>query len=360
MKWIITGVAGFIGSNAAAALVARGDEVVGLDDLSRPGTERNLAVLEALAGPGRFRFVRGDIRQPAAVDGVLADNADAEAVLHLAAQVAVTTSVRDPRADFEINALGSFNICEGVRLRVPDALLLYASTNKVYGADREGIVLADGRWSDPATPRGIPETRPLDFHSPYACSKGAADQYVLDYGRSYGLKTVSLRQSCIYGPRQFGIEDQGWVAWLSLAALTGTPFTIFGDGRQVRDILYVSDLVDLYVACAEAPDRAAGKAFNVGGGPANVLSLLELVSFLEERLGRPLEYVFDEPRVGDQRYYVSDTAQARAVLDWEPSVALEAGLERLLDWLQANLDEIVDVLGGGKLAHLAGARAERR
>jgi CDP-paratose 2-epimerase len=348
MKWIVTGAAGFIGCNAVAAFVRRGDEVVGLDNLSRPGAELNLEWLQRESP--RFTFARCDVRDAEALERVIAEHADAAAVLHLAGQVAVTTSVRDPREDFEVNALGTFNVCEAVRRRAPEALLLNASTNKVYGAGSSELVLADGRWTDPAAPGGTPESRPLDFQSPYACSKGAADQYVVDYGRTYGLRTVSLRQSCIYGPRQFGIEDQGWVAWFSLAALAGEPITVYGDGRQVRDVLYVDDLVDVYARCAESPDVVAGQAVNVGGGPANVLSLLELLGVLEERLGRAPAVTFAEARVGDQRVYVSDVSKARGLLGWAPATSAEEGVGQLLAWLEENLDEVAAIVAPGKRA----------
>ena len=264
MKWIITGIAGFIGCNTARLLAERGDVVVGIDDLSRPGADLNLRWLNEQGAIAEFHTT--DVRDTAELAAVFAAHGDAQAVLHLAGQVAVTTSIRAPRADFEINALGTFNVCEAVRLHTPDALLINASTNKVYGADTGALEIRDGRWFDPAAPDGTREDRPLDFQSPYACSKGAADQYVLDYHRSFGVKTVSLRQSCIFGPRQYGIEDQGWVAWLSLAALSELPFTIYGDGRQVRDLLFVDDLVDLYIRCAEHADVVAGTAINAGGG----------------------------------------------------------------------------------------------
>lgn len=347
MKWIVTGSAGFIGCNAAAAFLARGDEVVALDNLSRPGSERNLDWLRQLAAE-RLVFERCDVSDWNGLSAVFARHHDADAVLHLAGQVAVTTSIRQPRADFETNALGTFNVCEAVRLYAGAALLLNASTNKVYGSGPSDLVLRDGRWYDPAHPDGVNERTPVDFHSPYGCSKGAAEQYALDYARTYGLRTVSLRQSCIYGPHQFGIEDQGWVAWLSLAALTGSRFTIFGDGRQVRDLLYVDDLVALYAACAASPERAAGRALNVGGGPTNVLSLLELVEYLEGKLGRALDFDFDEARLGDQRSYVSDTSLARELLGWSPAVDVPQGLDLLVGWLSDNLDEIASAIGERK------------
>ena len=355
MKWIVTGAAGFIGCNATSAFIAAGDEVVALDNLSRPGSTTNLQWLQA-GGPG-LEFVQADVTDSAAVERVVSEHSDAGAVLHLAGQVAVTTSIRAPRADFESNALGTLNVCEAVRLRAPDAVLINASTNKVYGSGASEPVLELGRWTDPAAPHGIDESAPLDFHSPYACSKGAADQYVLDYARIYGLKTVSLRQSCIYGPRQFGIEDQGWLAWFAVAALAGIPVTIFGDGRQVRDVLDVGDLIDLYARCAANPDAVAGRAINVGGGLSNAVSLLELVALLEQRLGSPMELRFEEPRLGDQRVFVSDVGLARSLLGWEPSTGIEAGLDRLVGWLRENLDDVAAALGPEKLPRPSAARA---
>ena len=222
---------------------------------------------------------------------LLARHADADAVLHLAGQVAVTTSVADPRADFEINALGTFNVLEAVRTAAGGRpAVLYSSTNKVYGnLEHVRVVERDGRYAYEDRPVGVDEAEPLDFHSPYGCSKGAGDQYVRDYARIYGLKTVVFRQSCIYGTRQFGIEDQGWIAWFCVAAMTGQPFTIFGDGKQIRDTLWVGDLVDAYERALERIDAVSGEVFNVGGGPANTLSLHELVAMLERAFGRQLD-----------------------------------------------------------------------
>lgn len=353
MKWIITGAAGFIGCNTIERLLARGDSIVGVDNLSRPGSRENLRWL--LRRGGLFNFVECDIREAAAVDSVVAKHADADAVLHLAGQVAVTTSLSDPRSDFEINAMGTLNICEAMRKTAVAALLINASTNKVYGSQLGELALVNGRWTAPRFPHGVGEGQPIEFESPYACSKGAAEQYVIDYGRSFGLRTVSLRQSCIYGPRQFGIEDQGWLAWLCLAALTDNRFTIYGDGCQVRDVLYVDDLVDSYVACAERTDAVAGRVINVGGGPNNQLSIRDLITRVESRLGRSLVVAVADPRRGDQPFYVSDIRLAERLLGWEPRVSVNEGLERLLSWLEANLETVASVVGRAKSLKLVPA-----
>lgn len=345
-RWIVTGAAGFIGCNSVAALLRRGDRVTAVDNLARPGAERNLAWLREQGGS--FEFVECDVRDAAALEAVFGARPETDAVLHLAGQVAVTTSIRDPRDDFQTNALGTFNVCEAIRRCLPEAMLVNASTNKVYGAGATDVELRDGRWWSRSQPEGVDESWPLDFHSPYACSKGAAEQYVLDYVRTYGIRAVSLRQSCIYGPRQFGIEDQGWVAWLTAAALSGRPFTVYGDGRQVRDLLFVDDLVALYLACADAPEVVAGRALNVGGGPDNALSLLELIAHLEQRLGRDLVYEHGDPRPGDQRFFVADAGAARALLGWRPQIGVEEGLPRLVDWIEGHLAQVLEAVDRGR------------
>lgn len=333
-KWIITGGAGFIGCHAAARFRAAGDRVVVVDNLSRRGADANLAWLQ---GQGVSDFVRADIRDAGAMRRVVADNADADAVLHLAAQVAVTTSVADPRADFDINALGTFNVLEAVRLAGGGPAVIYSSTNKVYGnLEHVRVVERGGRYAYEDLPDGVDESEPLDFHSPYGCSKGAGDQYVRDYARIYDLKTVVFRQSCIYGTRQFGIEDQGWISWFCLATLRGQPFTIFGDGKQIRDTLWVGDLVDAYEAALARIDSASGEVFNIGGGPSNTLSLLELVAMLEEHFGRELDPPRADWRPGDQRVFVADVRKAARMLGWRPKVSTADGVRKLLEWIGEN------------------------
>jgi CDP-paratose 2-epimerase len=334
-KWIVTGGAGFIGCHAAARFHQAGDHVVLVDNLGRQGAEANLAWLRA---QGVTDFIRADVRDARAMVDVLARHANADAVLHLAGQVAVTTSVADPRADFETNALGTFNVLEAVRTAAAGGpAVLYSSTNKVYGnLEHLRVVERDGRYAYDNRPFGVDESEPLDFHSPYGCSKGTGDQYCRDYARIYGLKTVVFRQSCIYGTRQFGIEDQGWIAWFCVAAVTGAPLTIFGDGKQIRDTLWVGDLVDAYERALERIEAVRGEVFNLGGGPANTLSLRELVAHLERSLGRRLDPSYAAWRPGDQRVFVADVRKAGRWLGWAPRVATADGVAQLLDWVLAN------------------------
>ena len=333
-KWIITGGAGFIGCHSAARFHQAGDRVVVIDNLSRRGADANL---EWLRRQGVADVIRADVRDQDAIRSIVADHADATAVLHLAAQVAVTTSVADPRTDFDINALGTFNVLEAVRLAGGGPAVLYSSTNKVYGnLEHVRVVERNGRYAYEDRPNGVDESEPLDFHSPYGCSKGAGDQYVRDYARIFGLKTVVFRQSCIFGTRQFGIEDQGWIAWFCLATNRGQAFTIFGDGKQIRDTLWVEDLVDAYVAALDRIDVVGGEVFNLGGGPSNTLSLLELVAMLEAHFGRKLAPPFADWRPGDQRVFVADVRKAERLLNWRPKVSTADGVGRLLDWIHHN------------------------
>ncbi len=334
MKAVITGGAGFIGSNLAHRLINEGHQVVVYDDLSRLGTDKNVAWLQATHGHG-WALVQADVRDFGALRAAMAG---ADVVYHLASQVAVTTSVQDPRHDFEVNALGTFNVLEAARLAQRRPLVLYASTNKVYGG-MEDVVVLEGRagYAYGDFPQGIPETHPLDFHSPYGCSKGAGDQYVRDYARIYDLPTVVFRQSCIYGPRQFGVEDQGWVAWFLIAAVTGRPITIYGDGKQVRDLLWVDDLLDLYQLAIDQIDTATGQVYNVGGGPENTLAVWAgLGPMLEELVGHEIEIEHADWRPGDQRIFVADIRKAEMELGWKPRVGKQEGVRRLYDWVVAH------------------------
>ena len=334
MKTIVTGGAGFIGANAASRYLRRGHQVVVIDNLSRDGVRKNLAWLQ---GQGNLAFVELDIRNGPELARVFREHKDADQVLHLAAQVAVTTSVVSPRDDFEINALGTFNVLEAVRQASIAAPLIYASTNKVYGEMTQiGVAESNGRYAYKSLPYGVSEEHTLDFHSPYGCSKGAADQYVIDYSRIYGLRTIVFRQSCIYGYRQFGAEDQGWIAWFMIASQMGRPITIFGDGKQVRDILFIDDLLDAYDAGFAAAGRVAGRAYNIGGGPDNVLSLIELVRYIERRRNGKLPYAQSDWRPGDQKVFVSDIRRASADLGWSPNTGCARGLDLLYDWIAAN------------------------
>ncbi len=335
MHYLLTGGAGFIGANYAARLLRRGERVTIYDNLSRRGAERNIAWLREQFGEQAFRLVVGDVRDAARLT---TEVREADVVVHLAAQVAVTTSVRDPRLDFEINALGTFNVLEAARLSPRRPLVLYASTNKVYGGMEEVAVVEEAtryRYAD--LPHGVPETQPLDFHSPYGCSKGAGDQYVRDYARIYGVPTVVFRQSCIYGPRQWGVEDQGWVAWFVIAAVTGRPITIYGDGKQVRDLLFVEDLLDAYDAAVARREQVAGEVYNIGGGPEHTVSIWrEFGPLLEQLLGRSVPVSYGDWRPGDQRVYISDIRKAERELGWRPQVGVEEGVRRLVAWVQAN------------------------
>ena len=329
---LITGGAGFIGSNLADRVAGDGHEVLVYDALSRPGVERNLAWLKQRHG-GRVSHIAGDVRDE---DELVRAAQQASAVFHFAAQVAVTTSLVDPREDFDINVRGTINLLDAVRVRSEPVPIIFASTNKVYGdlADIEFDTLHD-RYEPKsfAARRGIDESRPLDFHTPYGCSKGAADQYVLDYARSFGVPTAVFRMSCIYGQRQMGTEDQGWVAHFLIRALDDKAITMYGDGRQVRDILDVGDAVNAYVAALENIDRVAGRAFNLGGGPANAISLLELIDEMRAVTGREIELSFEDWRKGDQRWFVADTTKARSTLALPKARCWREGVARLAEWL---------------------------
>lgn len=334
---LITGGAGFIGINLARHFLVKGSHVIIFDNLSRKGTETNIKLLKRDFN-SKFTLIKADIvhdfnKLKSAVN-------KADAVIHLAAQVAVTTSVDNPRHDFEVNAIGSFNVVEAVRLSKHRPPLIYSSTNKVYGSlHHRPVKEHDDHYRfehDEIHANGIAESEQLDFHSPYGCSKGIADQYVIDYSRVYGLRTVVFRQSCVYGPYQFGVEDQGWVAWFGIAALFEKPITIYGNGKQVRDILYINDLVRLYDLTLQNIDKVSGHAYNIGGGPANTLSLVKLLAMLERRLGRKVDTTHAPIRVGDQPVFVADIRKAKEHLGWAPKHGIDFGFDQMMNWIEDN------------------------
>lgn len=330
---LITGGVGFIGVNAAQYFSEKGWDVTVVDNLSRRGTEDNLRWLQ---GKATIVFHKVDLRDAAEIRRTVGQTRP-QVLLHLAAQVAVTTSVEDPREDFEINALGSFNILEAVRQESPDSFFINASTNKVYGKMEEvAVIERNGRYEYQDCPNGIGELSPLDFHSPYGCSKGVADQYTIDYARIYDLKTVTFRQSCIYGTRQFGIEDQGWVAWLTIAAVLGKQITIYGDGKQIRDVLNVKDLIRAYEAAFNNQEAVNGQALNIGGGPLHTMSLLELIDHLQHELRREIPLKWDKWRPGDQLVFVCDVSKAMEMLGWKPEIAPKEGVKQLITWVRDN------------------------
>lgn len=334
-KYLITGGAGFIGSNYADRLLYRGEEVTIYDNLSRAGAPLNLEWLQTRHGNNSFTLIQGDIENP----GLLEESAKGkDVIVHLAGQVAVTKSVQQPRLDFESNALGTFNVLEAARKSNGKPILIYASTNKVYGGMEDlSIEEQATRYVYKDLPYGIPEIRSLDFHSPYGCSKGTGDQYMLDYHRIYGVQTIVFRQSCIYGPRQFGIEDQGWVAWFLIAAEMGIPLTIYGNGKQVRDVLHVADLMDAYDAGIGMIDRVSGQAFNIGGGPENTISIWrEFGPLMEEIMSKRLPVSFEDWRPGDQRVYISDIRKAYLQLGWSPKIPVKDGIRNLYEWIHQN------------------------
>ncbi|MFA5358745.1 MAG: GDP-mannose 4,6-dehydratase [Patescibacteria group bacterium] len=339
-NYLIIGGAGFIGSNIASYLCSVGKSVTILDNFSRRGTDLNLKWLQT-SYPD-IKVVKADVRHD--LDKLNEAVAQNEVVYHLAAQVAVTTSVKNPREDFEINALGTFNVLEAARLSARKPIVIFSSTNKVYGGMEDvKIVHDEKRYSYADYPLGIPEDRLLDFHSPYGCSKGTGDQYVRDYARIYDIPTVVFRQSCIYGTHQFGLEDQGWVAWFTIASLLSKPLKIYGDGKQVRDVLFVDDLVRAFVSATDNIEKTKGKIFNIGGGASYTMSLLELVSYLEEFLGQKITYSFADWRPGDQPVYISDVRKAKEVFGWQPQIDVKQGVSKLVFWVKENRAMIEDV-----------------
>jgi CDP-paratose 2-epimerase len=341
MKALITGGCGFVGSNLAAYLLEHpGNKVTVFDNLSRHGASANLGWLRTLGESERepVRFVSGDVRSASEVEAVLGSAAP-DVIFHLAGQVAMTTSMEDPRRDFEINVLGSINVLEAVRLRRPQTAIVYASSNKVYGnLEHLDLIETETRYQSLASPGGIDESVAIEFHTPYGCSKGAADQYMLDYARSFGLNTAVFRHSTIYGGRQFATYDQGWVGWFCRQAIESKadpsrpPFTVSGDGKQVRDLLHISDAVRCYVAAFDHMEQARGEAFNIGGGIKNSMSLVELLRYLEQRLEIKLNYTHLPWRHSDQKFFVADNSKARRLIGWEPATAKEAGIESVLEW----------------------------
>jgi CDP-paratose 2-epimerase len=335
---LITGGCGFLGCNIAAGLVARGREVLVMDNLSRPGSEQNAEWLKQRYG-NSVAIEIADTRDTEAVDELVSAS---DAVMHLAAQVAVTTSLDDPISDFEINGRGTLNVLEAIRRHGPQIPIVFASTNKVYGKllDLPEVRRVDGRNvpCDPRFTQGVGEDAPLDLYSPYGCSKGAADQYVRDYARVFGLRSVVFRMSCIYGPRQFGNEDQGWIAHFLLQSIHQRPITIYGDGHQVRDALFVDDAVDAWIRALDNVDRIRGRIFNLGGGPSNAISLRELLDFITELRGKQPQVRFADWRPGDQPWYVSDIRALSHALDWRPRVPVRQGLARIERWLDARLN----------------------
>ncbi|HLN04585.1 MAG TPA: NAD-dependent epimerase/dehydratase family protein [Bryobacteraceae bacterium] len=332
MKWLITGGGGFIGTNAAETLVRAGDRCVLADNFHRAGAKYNQEYLREHFGLGVDYL---DVRFPDQVNSYWQAHTNTDVVLHLAGQVSLVASIENPRYDFDTNALGTFNVLEATRRFLPKAKLIYASTNKVYGDLRGLDVTEDAtRYRLPDFPEGLAENLPIDLHGGYSCSKGAADQYALDYHRVYGLSTVALRQSSIYGGRQYASEDQGWVSYFVQMGVERRKFRISGDGKQVRDLLHVSDLIECYRAIAKTPREslAFGQAFNIGGGPRASLSLVELFTLLESEYAFPMNYTAGPPRAGDQKVFIADIRKATQYLGWRPSVAIDEGMEELVEW----------------------------
>lgn len=345
VKFLVTGGCGFLGSNVAAEILRRNEELLVFDNLSRYGSNQNLAWLRR---QGDFKFLSADIRNTSEVEYAVT-SVYPDIIFHLAGQVAMTTSIEDPRMDFETNAFGTFNLLEAVRKYSPESIIIYSSTNKVYG-DLEWLRYEENelRYLAPDFPAGFPETIPLEFHSPYGCSKGAADQYLLDYARIYGLKTVVFRHSSMYGGRQFPTYDQGWIGWFCRKALElkkgilKETITISGTGKQVRDVLHADDVIKLYFRIIENIDKARGHAFNIGGGMENSLSLLELFNILENKLGIKIPYAKLPWRVSDQKIFVADINKIRNFTGWIPNVDKDTGIKKMLEWVDDNLKTLTN------------------
>ncbi|MGD0399076.1 MAG: GDP-mannose 4,6-dehydratase [Syntrophobacteraceae bacterium] len=339
-KILITGGGGFIGCHCAKYFADKGYRIVVIDNQSRKGCSKNIEWLHEVIGYTHYSI---DIRSLEDLKIVFAKEGPFAAVIHLAGQVGVTTSIVNPQEDFDVNAMGTMYLLECFRKYSPDGLFMFSSTNKVYGELLDIEIKETEQRYEFSDIIGITERHPLDFHSPYGCSKGCADQYVVDYGRIYDLHTVTFRQSCIYGERQFGVEDQGWVAWFSIAAILGFPLTIYGNGKQVRDLLHIDDLVRLYNAALDNKARLCGKAYNVGGGLKNTLSLLELLDILAQE-GFPVQWGYDKTRPGDQKIFISDNSKAGRELGWEPLVSCGEGIRKMIGWIQQNRQMLEYVL----------------
>ncbi|MBI4244800.1 MAG: GDP-mannose 4,6-dehydratase, partial [Planctomycetes bacterium] len=334
---LITGGLGFIGFNTALYFGRRGFNVLILDNLSRVGAKDKLDSAKQLGL--KFEFFKNDIRDLDSLKNIVGKNKPS-ILLHLAGQVAVTSSVKDPVFDFQVNAMGSFNVLEAVRNCSPETIVFNSSTNKVYGSLKQlKIKESQTRFELKDYPNGVPEHVNLDFHSPYGCSKGCADQYFIDYARIYGLKTCVFRQSCIYGQNQFGIEDQGWVAWFFIAAsVLNKQLTVYGNGKQVRDILHVDDLTELYYTAFDKIEKVNGNAYNIGGGRNNSISLVELISFMKDELKVDFKYGFADARSGDQKVYISDLSSIQNAVGWSPRIDKDAGLKKMYSWVVDNTD----------------------
>ncbi len=339
MKILINGGCGFLGSNLASAGLERGYNITVLDNLSRFGSASNLEWLKSK--PGKFTFIHGDTRNRNDVEQVI-KSGKFDAVFHLAGQVAMTTSISDPYKDFQVNTLGTVNVLDSIRLYSPDTVMIFSSTNKVYGdLEQYNYLENETRYICKEFPNGFNESVPLDFRSPYGCSKGAADQYMLDYHRIFGTKTIIFRHSSMYGGRQFATYDQGWVGWFCAKALerkknpSSEPFTISGNGKQVRDILHAEDMINLYFTALENSDKISGQVFNIGGTMAQSLSLLELFAILESKLDVKLQYSQLPPRISDQKIFVADISKINNAIGWSPRVTADDGINKMLKWAEA-------------------------
>jgi len=335
MIYFITGGCGFLGSNIAAEVLKKREKLIIFDNLSRAGSEKNL---EWLKRQGAFQFIQGDIRNQKDIEKTIFKSRP-DVIFHLAGQVSMTTSISNPRLDFDVNAVGTFNLLDAVRKNSPDTIIIYSSTNKVYG-DLEWVHFKemDSRYTSPDYPNGFPETIPLDFQSPYGCSKGTADQYMLDFHRIFGLRTIVFRHSTIYGARQFALYDQGWIGWFCQKAIEiekgflKAPFTISGNGKQIRDVLYVDDAVNLYFQAVDHVELAKGNAFNIGGGIQNSLSLLELFTFLDSELNISMNFKKLKARKSDQKIFVADISKAANSIKWFPKTNKSTGIRKVLKW----------------------------